>query len=84
MKYSLLLALTDMQEYQGIVEIKFVLGEQNDGIFLDYSGTEVGDICINEKIIPAKELFYKHRIRIPSSVQKVGENIVNFDIKDLI
>ena len=75
-KYLLYLALPQRGEYQGYVDIKLTLGEKNHGVFLDYSGTEVGMIKINNNEVEASEVFYRHRIKIPFNHQVVGENSV--------
>ncbi len=70
------LALGRGPEFEGHVEVRFVLAEKSDALYLDFGGDEVGSIEINGKRHTGQELFYRHHVRLPLDSQIIGANIV--------
>lgn len=62
-------------QYCGSVKITFMLSKK-EHIFLDYSGTEVGDINFNGVKLEAANVFSGHRIKLRPDNQIVGQNVV--------
>ncbi len=75
-QYTLGLVLPRGGAYCGTVEIRFVLSKPGP-IFVDYSGSEAGDIIINGFHVATDKVFSAHRIKVPAELQQKGENIVS-------
>jgi len=75
-KYTLLLILHKGEEYLGYVKVEFELAEINDNLFLDFQGNSLISYIFNDASIPAKDIFERRRIRIPTTHQKIGSNTI--------
>jgi len=76
-QYALNLVLPKGKNYAGSIEIKFVLAKTGF-LFLDYSGTHIGDIIINGTHVEAEKIFENHKIVLPKEYLNRGENYVFF------
>ncbi len=74
-QYALNVVLPRGNSYCGSVEIKFALAKPGH-IFLDYGGSDVGDVVINGVRTPAEKVFSEHQITVPEELLQKGNNIV--------
>jgi len=81
-KYLLCLSLGNEEEYNGFVEVKFNVKEKSPSIFLDYIGSQIVAVTINNKPITSTDLFKDNKIEVSKKNQKIGENIVNLNLID--